>query len=94
MKKIIIIILISFTQIQLKAESIKDLEIEGISIGDSLLNFYSKSEILNFSKDTYDKGVFNVLGTNERINHILAVWAPLLVLCFLTTFMTFRINEK
>ena len=61
MKKIIIIILISFTQIQLKAESIKDLEIEGISIGDSLLDFYSKSEILNFPKTTYDKGVFNVL---------------------------------
>ncbi len=62
MKKIIIIIiLISFTQIQLKAESIKDLEIEGISIGDSLLDFYSKSEILNFPKTTYDRGVFNVL---------------------------------
>ena len=42
----------------------------------------------------YLNNLFNVLGTNERINHILAVWAPLLVLCFLTTFMTFRINEK
>jgi hypothetical protein len=48
MKKIfvfIILILISLTTL-LHSESIKDLEIENISIGDSLLNYLSENEIL------------------------------------------------
>lgn len=49
-----------------KSDDIKDLEIEGISIGDSLLDFYTKSEISNFPITTYDKGVFNVLATNAN----------------------------
>jgi len=49
-KKIIfIIILILSFQSFSKADDIRDFEIEGISIGDSLLDFYSKREINNFS---------------------------------------------
>ncbi|WP_415321883.1 hypothetical protein ABXT63_03465 [Candidatus Pelagibacter sp. Uisw_092] len=53
MKKlfIIIIIFISFQALS-KADDIKDFEIEGISIGDSLLAHYSKKE-LNNSLETY-----------------------------------------
>ena len=53
MKKlfIIIIIFISFQALS-KADDIKDFEIEGISIGDSLLAHYSKKE-LNNSIETY-----------------------------------------
>ena len=49
-KKIIfIIILILSFQSFSKADDIRDIQIEGISIGDSLLDFYSKREINNFS---------------------------------------------
>ena len=45
--KIILIILISIFGFQslTKADDIRDFEIEGISIGDSLLDFYSTGEI-------------------------------------------------
>ena len=57
MKKlfIIIIIFISF-QSWTKADDIRDFEIEGMSIGDSALDYFSKSKINN-TKDSYpDKG--------------------------------------
>ena len=38
-----------------KADDIKDLQIEGMSIGDSLLNFYGEKQILNFQKGYYDR---------------------------------------
>ena len=43
----ITILIFSFQQLT-KADDIRDFEIEGISVGDSLLNFYSKKEIKNF----------------------------------------------
>ena len=59
MKKFLAIIILS-TLIMLpsKADDIKDLQIEGMSIGDSLLNFYGEKQILNFQKIYYDKGDF------------------------------------
>ena len=57
MKKlfIIIIIFINF-QSWIKADDIRDFEIEGMSIGDSALDYFSKSKINN-KKDSYpDKG--------------------------------------
>ncbi len=50
-KIIIFLILISNFQSLLKAENIKDFEIEGISIGDSLLDYYSKEEIISFIQE-------------------------------------------
>ena len=54
MKKlfIIIIIFISF-QTWAKADDIKDFKIEGMSIGDSLLDFYDKEKIIMFKKIDY-----------------------------------------
>ena len=42
----------------------------------------------------YLNNLFYVLGTTEKINYILSVWTPLLVLTSLITLMVFRINEK
>ena len=48
--RVILSVLIIFFNFQLwtKADDIKDFEIEGISLGDSLLNYYSKEVIDNF----------------------------------------------
>ena len=45
--KILTIIIIFSLQLWAKADDIRDFEIEGMSIGDSLLNFMSNDEILN-----------------------------------------------
>jgi len=45
---ITILVLLIGLQSWSKADDIKDFEIEGMSIGDSLLDFYSKKEIQNF----------------------------------------------
>ena len=52
MKTIIILFIILFNlQSFVKADDISDFEIEGISLGDSLLNFYSKEFIEQTLKD-------------------------------------------
>ena len=54
LKKIILtLILVFIFQSWSMADNIKDFEIEGISIGDSLLNFFDEDEILNATKTTY-----------------------------------------
>ena len=42
----------------------------------------------------YFNNLFNVLGSTEKINYIISVWGPLLLLSFLTIIFTVRINEK
>ena len=42
----------------------------------------------------YLNNLFYVLGTTEKINHILSIWLPLLILSFLIMLMTREINEK
>ena len=46
-KLLAIIILSTFIMLPSKADDIKDFQIEGISLGDSLLKFYSKNELEN-----------------------------------------------
>ena len=59
MKKILLIIIFTFSlQTLIKADDIKDFEIEGISIGDSLLDYFSKKEILDNSKADYESKKF------------------------------------
>ena len=50
---IAVLVLIFSLQSWTKAEDISELEIEGISIGDSLLDYFDKSIILNNKKDYY-----------------------------------------
>ncbi len=56
MKFLLIIVLTIFGfQSWTKADDISDFQIEGMSIGDSLLDFYTKKEIKKFMKDYYPK---------------------------------------
>ena len=67
MKKFLVIIFISICFLTpSQADDIRDLQIEGISVGDSLLKFYSKKEIKNnyfFEKELYKN--------QNEVNHIL-----------------------
>ena len=47
---IAVLVLIFSLQSWTKADDIRDLEIEGVSIGDSLLDYYSEEEIKNNSQ--------------------------------------------
>ena len=52
MKKILLFLFLSFfINLHAQAENIEDFEIEGISLGDSLLDFYSEKYIKTKSKD-------------------------------------------
>ena len=50
-----IIILIFNLQSWTKADDIRDLQIEGMSMGESLLDYFSKSEIENSNMNYYKK---------------------------------------
>ena len=77
MKKIIIIILISFAQIHLKADDIRDFKIEGISIGDSALDHYDEKKIINSPTVPYEKSekfsnhAINVRGKSELFDNLI-----------------------
>ena len=49
------LVLILSLQSITKADNIRDFQIEGMSIGDSLLNYYSEKEIKNQKKNFYPK---------------------------------------
>ena len=54
MKKLFVIIIISLSFItSSKTDDIKDFEIDGISLGESLLNYYSEKEIKKFKTTAY-----------------------------------------
>ena len=51
MKRLLLIFILTVSfQLAVKADDIKDFEIEGISVGDSLLDYFSKDQILNERK--------------------------------------------
>ena len=57
MKRLLLILILTFSfQIFAKAADIRDFQIEGMSIGDSLLEFYSKKKIINKINSYEDKG--------------------------------------
>ena len=54
MKRLLLILILTFSlQSLTKADDIRDFEIEGMSIGDSLLDFYTEDEIKSFNKKYY-----------------------------------------
>ena len=54
MKRLLLILILTFSfQILAKADDIRDFEIEGMSIGDSLLDFVSENKIKNLMKTDY-----------------------------------------
>ena len=42
----------------------------------------------------YFNNLFNVLGATEKINYIISIWIPLILLSSIITFMALRFNEK
>jgi hypothetical protein len=59
MKRVILIIILTFGfQSFTKADDIKDFQIEGMSIGDSALNYFSESEIKMNKKNWYKDSKF------------------------------------
>ena len=42
----------------------------------------------------YFNNLFNVLGTTEKINYIISIWVPLILLSLIISFMTLKFNEK
>ena len=64
MKRLLLILILTFNfQTLSKADDIKDLQIEGMSIGDSLLDYFSKKEIRkslvrNYKSDKYKTAEF------------------------------------
>ena len=49
MKRLLLILILTISfQSWIKADDIRDFQIEGMSIGDSLLDFYSKKKINKF----------------------------------------------
>ena len=55
--KILIILILTFSfQSLTKADDIRDFEIEGMSIGDSLLDYFTQNEILNKINSYNDNG--------------------------------------
>ena len=54
MKRLLLILILTFSfQSWTKADDISDFEIEGISIGDSALDFFDESDIKKNSKDYF-----------------------------------------
>ena len=62
MKKFLAILILIFTlQTPSQADDIRDFQIEGMSIGDSLLDYFSKEEIINKKKkDWFNNNEFSV----------------------------------
>ena len=42
----------------------------------------------------YFNNLFNVLGTTEKINYVISIWTPLVLLSLIITLMSLKFNEK
>ena len=76
MKKFLtILILILALQTPSQATDIRDFQIEGISIGDNLINYMTKKEIINHDEGHYSKDSkffeVNYTGTKNKYDYLL-----------------------
>ena len=58
----LVLILIFGLQSWTKADDIRDFEIEGISIGDSLLDHFSESEVINLGNTIFKSDTASIVG--------------------------------
>ena len=66
MKKLLwILVLGLFLITPSEADDIRDLQIEGISLGDSALNFFSETQIAKGTRDYYDDKTFTTVENNK-----------------------------
>lgn len=61
-----VLLLIFSFQLWAKADDIRDFQIEGMSIGDSLLKYYNLNEISNFLPNNYDNEKFYKLEITDQ----------------------------
>jgi len=65
MKRLLLILILTFSfQSLSKADDIRDFQIEGMSLGDSLLDFFSLEEIKSFKAYFYNDKEYKALQTN------------------------------
>jgi hypothetical protein len=76
MKRLLLIIILIFNfQSLTKADDIRDFQIEGMSIGDSLLDYFSEEEIKNFEKSYYPKSKkYYRIENNYNFNKTLKIY--------------------
>ena len=75
MKKILtLFILIFFFNLHVQAENIEDFEIEGISLGDSALDFFTKAQIKK-NKRNYYKSKTYIPVQNDRMSFFKTYFA-------------------
>ena len=59
MKRLLLILILTLSfQLWTKADDIKDFQIEGMSIGDSLLDYFNKEEILKYGDNPYNSDIW------------------------------------
>ena len=64
--KILLILLVLLFSSSVFADDIRDFQIEGMSIGDSLLDYFSEEEINNFNMEKFPKDNFVVLSVESN----------------------------
>ena len=72
MKKLLAIIVLSLYLITpSQADDIRDFQVEGISVGDSLLDYYNKSQITSKTKGSYpgDDGFYGISFSVNSANY-------------------------
>ena len=42
----------------------------------------------------YINNLFNVMGATEKINYIISIWVPIILLSLVNLFMNLKVNEK
>jgi len=66
MNKLLLILILTLSfQSLINADDIRDFEIEGMSIGDSALDFFSKTQIIKGTRDYYNDKTFTVVENNK-----------------------------
>jgi hypothetical protein len=75
MKRLILILILTFSfQTLTKADDIRDFQIEGIGIGDNLINYMTKKEIINNDQGHYPKNSkffeVNYTGIKNQYDHV------------------------
>ena len=69
-----IILIVSFQSL-IKADDIRDFQIEGMSVGDSLLDYFTEEDIKNFEKSYYSKSKkYYRIENNYNFNKTLKIY--------------------
>ena len=80
MKRLLIILILTFSfQTLIKADDIRDFEIEGMSVGDSLLDYFSEEEINDNLKDVNYPSDKYLLFEIYKVDHQLSQYDAMLV---------------